>query len=177
MILKVAQRVLQQKLFVNSSTKPKPYITMPQSIASVQLHIVFSTKHRQNLIDDHIEDRLFNYLGGICNELKCNSIKVGGYRNHVHIFCMYSRQITISKLLQSIKQSSSLWIKTVDEKYSNFYWQDGYAVFSVDEARHASLVEYIENQRTNHQKIGFKDELRGLFKKHNVEFDERYVWD
>ena len=54
---------------------------MSQSLSQVYVHIVFSTKHRQNLIDEQIEARLFEYIGGVCKGLACNPIKVGGYIN------------------------------------------------------------------------------------------------
>jgi hypothetical protein len=50
---------------------------MPQSLAKVCTHIVFSTKHRQSLIDEKIENELWSYMGGICNSLECLPIKIG----------------------------------------------------------------------------------------------------
>ncbi|MFW5656657.1 MAG: IS200/IS605 family transposase, partial [Bacteroidota bacterium] len=105
---------------------------MPQSLSKVYVHITFSTKHIQSLIDETIEDRLFEYIGGICKGLESNPIQVGGHKNHIHILCLLSKKITQIKLLEEIKKQSSKWIKTVDEKYKNFYWQDGYAIFSVN---------------------------------------------
>ena len=61
--------------------KGKTGIHMSQSLSQVYVHIVFSTKHRQNLIDEQIEARLFEYIGGVCKGLECNPIKVGGYIN------------------------------------------------------------------------------------------------
>ena len=53
---------------------------MPQSLSKVYVHIIFSTKNRQNLIDDSIEASLYEYLGGICKGLECNPVKVGGHK-------------------------------------------------------------------------------------------------
>jgi len=39
------------------------------------------------------------------------------------------------------------------------------------------VQKYIERQEEHHRKISFQDELRALFKRHGIEFDERYVWD
>ncbi len=81
------------------------------------------------------------------------------------------------KLLEEIKKNSSKWIKTIDEKYSNFYWQDGYAIFSVNPRDIGKVVNYIEQQKEHHEHLNFKDECRGLFKKNDIEYDEKYVWD
>lgn len=66
---------------------------MGQSLVKNYIHIIFSTKHRQHLIDSTIEPELHAYLGGICKKLECPVIKVGGFTNHVHILCMLSKNI------------------------------------------------------------------------------------
>jgi putative transposase len=150
---------------------------MSQSLSKICVHIVFATKYRQPLIDERIENELFSYIGGICNSMGCIPVKVGGYVDHVHILCVLSRKITVMKLLEEIKKSSSRWLKTKFPGYSNFYWQDGYGVFSVNPYELEIVVRYIANQKAHHQKRTFKDEFRGFLKKYNVEYDERYVWD
>ena len=58
---------------------------MGQSLVQNYLHIIFSTKNRQLLIKKHVESELHSYLGGICNRLECQAIKVGGvYRSYSH---------------------------------------------------------------------------------------------
>jgi putative transposase len=84
---------------------------MPQSLSKVYVHITFSTKHRKHLIDDEIEASLYAYIGGICKGLECNPIKVGGYRDHVHILCLLSQKIAQMKLLEEVKKQSSKWVK------------------------------------------------------------------
>jgi putative transposase len=72
---------------------------MPQSLVKNYLHITFSTKGRYPFIDNEIESELFNYLGGICKNLECNPLKVGGYKDHVHILCLLSRKIALMRLI------------------------------------------------------------------------------
>ena len=100
---------------------------MPQSLSEVYTHIIFSTKHRKNLIDDTIENDLYKTIGGICKDLEWFPVQVGGHKNHIHILCLLSRKITQMKLLQEIKQGSSKWIKTMDDRYANFYWSRKYS--------------------------------------------------
>jgi len=150
---------------------------MGQSLSKVYVHITFSTKNRIELIDKSIEDRLFDYLGGICKGLNCNPVQVGGYRNHVHILCLLDKQVTQSKLLEEVKKQSSKWIKTIGSQYSNFYWQRGYGIFSVNPKQVDVVTNYIQNQEQHHQKKTFQDEFRAFLKKYEIEYDERYVWD
>ena len=149
---------------------------MSQSLSKVYVHITFSTKNRKLLIDHNIKTQLFEYLGGICKGLECNSIKVGGCNDHIHILCLLSRKIPQMKLLEELKKQSSKWIKTKDPIYADFYWQDGYGIFSVNPTEIEVVIEYINNQAEHHKKITFQDEFRAFLKKYNVDFDERYVW-
>jgi REP element-mobilizing transposase RayT len=150
---------------------------MAQSLSQVYVHIVFSTKYRRNSIDDNIQDTLFEYIGGICKNHECYPVIVGGYKNHVHILCLLSRRIAQMKLLEEVKKGSSKWIKTQGARYSNFYWQNGYGIFSVNPAQVDIVERYIKNQEQHHSKKGFKEEFRALLKKYDIDFDERYVWD
>ena len=150
---------------------------MPQSIAYNYLHITFGTKYREPLIDEAIEEELFKYIGGICKNLECNPIKVGGYRDHIHILCVLSRKIALMKLLEEVKSHSSKWIKTKGDQYKNFYWQRGYGSFSVNPAEIDVVIRYIENQAEHHKKKTFQEEYVAFLKKYNAEYDERYLWD
>jgi hypothetical protein len=88
-----------------------------------------------------------------------------------------SRKVTQMKLLQEVKQGSSKWIKTMDDRYANFYWQDGYGIFSVSPKGVNTVIKYIKNQHAHHQKIDFKKEYRKFLEHYRVDYDERYVWD
>ena len=150
---------------------------MPQSLSKVYVHITFSTKNRQNLIDDAIKDSLYEYIGGVCKGLDCNPVKVGGHKNHIHVLCILSRKVAQMKLLEEIKKRSSKWIKTKGESYSNFYWQDGYGIFSINPTEIDKVIDYIQKQDKHHKHNSFQDEFRAFLKKYKVEYDERYVWD
>ena len=150
---------------------------MGQSLVKNYIHLVFSTKYREPLIDEAIESELYAYLGGICNQLECQPIKIGGFTDHIHILCMLSKKTALMKLVEELKSHSSKWIKTKGETYRNFYWQGGYGAFSVNPAEMDVVVRYIENQKEHHRKKIFQEEYRAFLKKYTIEYDERYVWD
>ena len=150
---------------------------MGQSFVKNYIHIVFSTKHRAHMIVPPYEEELHSYLGGVCKNLECQPIKIGGYTDHIHILCMLSKKIALMKLLEEVKSHSSKWIKTKDESLSNFYWQDGYGAFSVNPSEVDRVIAYISNQHEHHKKKTFQDEYRTFLKKYKVEYDKRYVWD
>jgi putative transposase len=150
---------------------------MLQSISNVNIHIVFSTKYRQPLILPEYETDIYGYLGQTMNNLNYQTISVGGYLDHVHLLCKLYRPLSMSKLVEEVKKSSSKWIKTLDPRLVDFYWQDGYGVFSVSQSGVQGVVRYIERQKIHHKKKGFQDEYREIMVAHNIEFDEKYVWD
>ena len=129
------------------------------------------------MIDDKIKYSLYDYLGGICKKLECYPVRVGGYANHVHILCLLSKKITQMKLLEELKKGSSKWIKTQGLAYSNFYWQEGYGIFSVNPSEVNHVANYINNQENHHKKSNYENEFRKFLKKHLVDYDEKYIWD
>ncbi|WP_124642287.1 IS200/IS605 family transposase [Amniculibacterium aquaticum] len=150
---------------------------MGQSLNKIYVHLVFSTKNRQPVIDDFIKDELFSYLGGICRNLECNPIQVGGYKDHVHILCLLSKKIALMKLLEEIKSNSSKWIKTKGTEFKDFYWQNGYGAFLVNPTEIEIVKKYIINQKEYHQKRSFQEEYLAFLNKYNVEYDEKYLWE
>jgi len=120
---------------------------------------------------------LYSYLGGICNNLESQVIRIGGYSDHVHILCLLSKKIALCKLVEELKSHSSKWMKTRSVMLANFYWQDGYGAFSVNPYKVDYVIAYIDNQLDHHGKRTFQQEYRAFLKKNKVEFDERYVWD
>lgn len=150
---------------------------MPQSLVKNYVHITFSTKNRYPFIDKDIEFELHRYLGGICKNLECYPVKVGGAKEHIHILCLLSRKIALMKTIEELKSHSSKWIKTKGDKYQNFYWQKGYGGFSDNPAEINAVSEYIENQEKHHQIKSYKDEYLAFLKKYDITYDERYVWD
>jgi REP element-mobilizing transposase RayT len=151
---------------------------MPQSLVQIYLHLVFSTKHRQPFLKDtKFRERVHAYLVGICRNLDCPSLRIGGVDDHVHILCRFGKGVELKDLMRDLKRDSSSWVKTQDPSLSEFDWQAGYGAFSVSPSHVSALVRYIDNQEEHHQQESFQDEFRRLCKKYGVEIDERYVWD
>lgn len=151
---------------------------MPQSLAKVLVHIVFSTKHRYPfLADRNIRNEMHAYLGGTCKQLDCPVLIVGGVADHIHILCSLSRNYSIAKVIGEIKRGSSKWIKTKAAALGKFSWQNGYGAFSVSQSQVDSVRKYIATQEEHHKKRTFQDEYRDFLKKYEIEYDERYVWD
>ncbi|HSQ58470.1 MAG TPA: transposase, partial [Gemmata sp.] len=119
--------------------------------------------------------RVFEYLAGTLNALKCPAIIVGGMPDHVHLLFVQARTLALSEVVEEVKKESSKWAKAVVHR--DFYWQNGYGAFSVSPSNVEAVSRYIANQEANHSKRDFKDELRELLRANGIEWDEHYVWD
>lgn len=151
---------------------------MPQSLAQIYVHLVFSTKDRRPLLaDQNIRDEMHKFIGGASNQLDCPVLRVGGVADHVHILCRLAKTLAVSELVKELKRTSSLWVKTKSIAHGDFHWQNGFGAFSVSPGHVEPLRTYISSQDDHHRTESFQDEFRRLLKKYGVEWDERYVWD
>ena len=150
---------------------------MSQSLVKNLLHLVYSTKHRNPWIPVDVRKGLYSYQAGTFQKLESPALIIGGVDDHVHALFSLSKNYALSKIVEEVKKSSSKWMKTEGTRNQEFYWQGGYAAFSVSQSNVEQVKGYIERQEEHHQSMTFQDELRLLFKRHGIEFDERYVWD
>ena len=93
---------------------------------------------------------LILYIAQILKTLNSPSVIIGGVENHIHILCRLSKNFTISKIVKDIKRNSSKWMKT--KGILDFYWQNGYSVFSVSSSNLNKTINYILNQEQDHEK-------------------------
>jgi REP element-mobilizing transposase RayT len=150
---------------------------MPQSLAKIYIHAIFSTKSREPVLADEWRDELFHVLGGAANNLGCQSMIVGGVADHVHMLFQLGRTITIADAVGKIKSTSSAWVNQTRKLAMPFNWQGGYAAFSVSQSNVEAVREYIRRQPEHHAKQSFQDELREWLRRYEIEWNERYVWD
>jgi len=150
---------------------------MAQSLTKILVHLVFSTQKRNSWLDEKISSELYPYISKILENHNCSSLRIGGTENHIHILCVVAKNLSIGKIVEEIKTSSSKWIKTKDPKYKEFYWQHGYGAFSVSSSHKEIVCNYIANQKQHHKTWSFDDELRSLLQKHDLKFDEKYPLD
>jgi REP element-mobilizing transposase RayT len=150
---------------------------VPQSLAKIYLHLVFSTKDRTATINDQIRESLHRYIATVLKNLGCHANLINSVEDHVHLLFELGRTVAVSKVVEDVKKSSSKWIKTQPGGASDFAWQNGYGVFSVSHSNFEAVQEYVACQREHHRERTFREELRTLLEKHGVDYDERYIWD
>jgi putative transposase len=152
------------------------YCVVPQSLANILTHLIFSTKNRNPLLaEKDLRQRTHAYLAAVLKDLRCPALIVGGVADHVHILCQLAKTQSVASVMEHLKASSSKWLKT--QGIRTFSWQRGYGGFSVSQSHAAAVVSYIEKQEEHHRTVTFEEEFRLFLKRYRVAFDERYVWD
>lgn len=151
---------------------------MPQSLAKILVHAVFSTKERRPFLNDKIlREELYLYLGGALTNLDCQPIIVGGVEDHVHLLCALPHTGNAPDIIREVKRGSASWLKTKDQDLKEFAWQNGCGIFSIGFSQIKSARDFIARQEAHHRKISFQDEFRQFLRRYEIEFDERSVWD
>jgi len=149
---------------------------MAQSLSKLFVHIVFHTKYNKKLIKNEIKNELYAYIGAIIKDNDSIPIIINGTEDHVHILCVMSKNIALSKLVELVKKNSSRWIKTKGDYYSNFSWQNGYAGFSVNASDYDEIKNYILYQEVHHKKFEFKEEYIELLNQNGIDYNQDFLW-
>ncbi len=149
---------------------------MANTYSSLFYHIVFSTKNRVPSIHQELENRIWEYVGGVARHHKMTALQIGGIEDHLHVLLLAPTTIAPCDIAKYLKGDSSNWIHDEFPDLRNFGWQDGYGAFTVSKGNVPGVIQYIQNQRIHHQTQTFEDEYRSFLNKAGVDYDERYLW-
>src|SRR5688500_18206839 len=150
---------------------------MAHTFTSLLTHIVFSTKDRFPMVDREIREEMHRYITGIVRNLKGKMMAIDGMADHVHMLVDCPSSVSIAELVRTVKANSSKWVHQKWRDRSKFAWQTGYGAFSVSKSNVADVIQYIESQEEHHRKMSFQEEVVAFLKKHEIEYDERYIWE
>ena len=148
---------------------------MPHTHTNLLTHVIFGTKDRMPLIPPDIKPRLHAYMGGIVREIGGKAYVVNGTNDHIHLLISLPPALALSDAVRVLKANSSRWMRD-EKKARRFGWQPGYGAFSVSRSNVKTVAAYIETQEEHHRKISFRDEFVTFLKRHDIEFDERFLW-
>jgi putative transposase len=148
-----------------------------QSLASLNVHVVFSTKNRHPFIAADWAHRLYSYLGGTIKGTRSVLLNAGGTPDHVHLLVSMGREASLAELVRLMKSNSSGWVHDTFPELASFAWQAGYGAFSVSYSQLDRVKRYIDRQEEHHRNTKYQDEFRALLSRHGIKWDERYIWD
>jgi REP-associated tyrosine transposase len=149
---------------------------MANTFTSLRYHIVFSTKNREPWFTPENDQKVWDYIGGIARDNGMQTVIVGGFSDHIHALVAIPPAMSVSKAVQMMKGASSRWIHQTFKDMAAFAWQDGYGAFTVGLSQVDDTVRYISGQWEHHRNKTFQEEYVSFLRKHEIDFDERYVW-
>ncbi len=149
---------------------------MASSLVKLDVHIIFHIKSTGIEMRTMDLPRIFAYIGGIVNSIGGISIVVGGMPDHIHLLASLPASMSIADFVRTVKSKSSKWIKTLDESYSLFAWQNGYGAFSVSPSLLPRTREYILNQTEHHRRLTFEEEYLAFLNAYGVQYDRKYLF-
>ena len=150
---------------------------MPGTFSNILLHVIFSTKNRAMAIKPDMQDTLCAFIGGIVRDERGTLLRAGGMPDHVHLLARWRTDGAVSDLLRNVKGRSSKWMHDTFAEQKDFAWQAGYGVFSVSQSQRDPVGRYIDDQAEHHRQKTFQDEFVGFLRAHQIEYDERYIWE
>lgn len=149
---------------------------MGNTYHQMYIQAVFAVKYRAAVIQPEWKTRLFSIMGNLIKDTGCKSIIINGVEDHVHCFFGLKPSVSVSNVMQNAKAKSSKWINESNLLENKFNWQDGFGAFSYSHSAIGNVYKYIQNQEAHHKKQKFLDEYIGLLKQHEIEYDERYIF-
>ncbi len=135
-------------------------------------HVVINTYCRRMTIPEEHKRELYKYIFGIIRQKNCELIRMNGIGNHIHMLINLHPTVAPANLMQNIKQSSSIWLKS-NGNYPRFEgWGREYFAFSLAQQDSGSLVNYIVNQEAHHRGHSFEDEISEICKREAIEWND-----
>ncbi len=148
------------------------HITMSHTTS--YYHIVIRTYRSEPTINEEYERELYAYIYGIAKNLKCQTYRIGGIADHIHMFVSLPSYLSLASFVQRVKTGSSKWLKA-NSHFPDFRgWGREYAGFSYSLRDKDMIVGYIKKQKEHHRKKTFAEEHRAFLTENGVSIDERY---
>jgi REP element-mobilizing transposase RayT len=139
---------------------------MKKTYSKMQIHFIFGTRNRENLIRPHMEKRLWSYIGAVGRRMGIKPIAIGGTSDHLHLLLSIPPNLSVSFVMQKLKSISSKWMNDTFYPHNRkFRWQKGYAAFSVGYSQIEKVEKYVRNQKKRHLNLSFDDELTLILEK------------
>ncbi|HUW06254.1 MAG TPA: IS200/IS605 family transposase [Williamwhitmania sp.] len=150
---------------------------MSVTYTQINVHCIFATNGRENILTADIRQRLNRYVSGIIKSNEMFPLAVNGFVDHLHIFFELPPTASLAHVIQIIKASSSKWMNENHFMPGKFSWQTGYAAFTYSRSQRDGVIQYIMNQEHRHANKTFREEYLEFLKKYEIDFDDRYLFE
>ena len=150
---------------------------MANTYSQIYIQVVFAVQGRQCLIQPEHKEEIYKYITGIVTNEGQKLLQINGVSDHLHLLLGMKPNIALSDLVRDIKAGSSKFINEQRWVRGKFNWQEGFGAFSYGHSQLNTIIRYIQDQETHHQKKSFKDEYFGFLRKFDIAFKDEYVFN
>jgi len=150
---------------------------MANTYTQLHVQIVFAVQGRENLVKERFRDELEKVICGIISENQCKPLAIYCNPDHTHVLVGIHPTISVAKLAEVIKSSSSGWINRQRLIAGKFHWQGGYGAFTYSKSQLDDVVKYILRQPDHHKKQTFREEYLSVLNKLDIQYDDQYLFE
>ena len=130
----------------------KPSRSGSHSVYQLQVHLVWSTKYRYQVLTGEVQLRCRDLPRQTCNALDVQILKGVVSKDHVHLHVSYPPVLSISDLVRRLKgRSAKLLLQEFPELkrryWGGHFWGIGYGVWSVGNITEDVLETYLNHHK------------------------------
>ena len=123
----------------------------------IKYHLVWITKYRKSVITGKVAERTRELLRMICKNNDVEILSGHVSKDHIHLLVSVPPYLSVSKLVQYLKGSSShklqMEFKELNKQYwGRHLWARGYFAATTGNVTDEILMEYIRTQEIEEQK-------------------------
>ena len=149
---------------------------MANTYTQIYLHVVFAVSGRACVIQRERKEELQKYIAGIVSGRNQKLIAINCMPDHIHILLGLQPNEAPSDLIGRIKTGSTNHINEQRWIGCRFSWQEGFGAFSVSHSHLGTVIDYVHNQENHHRRKSFHEEYVEFLERHDVAYNERYVF-
>jgi putative transposase len=132
------------------------------------VHLIWGTLNQERVLNKKAAAGLSQYLLEYADEqgmyMKINFVNP----DHVHALIDVPTGLSIEKVVQLLKGSSSHWVNSNELVTGKFAWGRGYGAFSVSHSNVDLVARHIADQEEHHRVRTYAEELKEFINRHGV---------
>ncbi|MGC9342266.1 MAG: transposase [Bacteroidales bacterium] len=140
------------------------------------VQLIFAVRKREALITPDFKITLLKYISGFLMNQDHKPLAVNCVADHLHIL-FGMRPCDIPALVNDLKSDSSEFVNRKKLSRFHFQWQDSYGFFTYHLSDRKRMIRYVENQERHHYGKTFREEYVETLKDHDIEYNEKYLFD
>jgi putative transposase len=146
---------------------------MSHSYYKIWIHALWATKERTPFIYTAVESKIHEVISEEFHEMGCHVKIINGMPEHIHCLFQLNPQKSVAEVIKHVKGSSSHFVNQHDLIADKFAWQTGYSAFSVSESAVGKVYQYIQNQKTHHQKKSYHQEFDAFIRVYGLDSNQQ----